>query len=47
MSILEDLKSVKAGGDSILSIGVYDGVNLGRQHLINNLVLQAGGDDHY
>ena len=47
MSILEDLKSVKAGGDSILSIGVFDGVHLGHQHLINNLVLQARGDDRY
>ena len=47
MSILEDLKSVKAGGDSILSIGVFDDVHLGHQHLINNLVLQAREDDRY
>ena len=47
MRILEDLKEVKAAGESILTIGVFDGVHLGHQHLINNLVLQARADDRY
>ena len=47
MRILEDLKGVKVADESILTIGVFDGVHLGHQHLIDNLVLQAREDDRY
>lgn len=41
MEIIDDLSSVNLDGDTILTVGAFDGVHRGHQHLIQQMVEEA------
>lgn len=41
MEIIDDLSSVNLNGDTILTVGTFDGVHRGHQHLIQQMVEEA------
>jgi len=41
MEIIDDLSSVNLNSDTILTIGAFDGVHRGHQHLIQQMIEKA------
>ena len=42
MSVEEELAAVSLNSDTMLTVGVFDGVHLGHKYLISQLIKQAG-----